>query len=244
VNLDYVLGGIIHMCVLEARALTKVFDGAGPSVRALSEVSLQVNVGEFVAIVGPSGSGKSTLLNLLACLDNPSSGQVFVERTDVASLDDDQKTLLRRRRIGFIFQAFNLLPHLTAEENVAMPLLLDGVSRTAARARAADALQSVDVFHRRDQVPSKMSGGEQQRVAIARAMVLRPAIILADEPTGNLDSVTGASVIRLLQRLNREDRSTIVIVTHNPVVQEVAGRVIRLRDGRIEADTAAVMTGA
>jgi putative ABC transport system ATP-binding protein len=225
------------MNVLEARDVSKVFGSQESLVRALSGVTFQVRPGEFVAIMGPSGSGKSTLLYLLAGLDDPSSGQVILEGTDLATLNDDQRTLMRRRRIGFVFQAFNLLPHLTAEENVAMPLVLEGVRRPEALARAAEGLQMVGLSHRRGQFPSKMSGGEQQRVTIARALVIRPAIIFADEPTGNLDSESGAEVTRLLGELCLKDGRTILLVTHDSAVGAKASRLIRLRDGRIEQDS-------
>jgi putative ABC transport system ATP-binding protein len=225
------------MFVLESRDLIKVFGKDESAVRALDRVSLQIHPGEFAVIMGPSGSGKSTLLNVLAGLDVPTSGQVLLEGSDLASMTDDQRTVIRRRRLGFVFQGFNLLPHLTAEENVAMPLVLDGLGKKDALARAGEALQSVGVWYRRGHVPGKLSGGEQQRVAIARALVFRPAVIFADEPTGNLDSVNGAEVIRQLQQLCREHRCTILFVTHDPEVAAQAGRILLMRDGHLVQDS-------
>ncbi len=224
------------MCVLEAQDVRKTYGQGASAVEALRGIDLKVARGEFLAIMGPSGSGKSTLLHLLGGVDVPTSGRVLLEGTDLASLDDDQRSRFRRQRIGFIFQTFNLLPTLTAAENVALPLELDGVPGPEAHARAAEALEAVGITHRRTHIPSAMSGGEQQRVAVARALVIRPALLLADEPTGNLDSANGYQVTTLLRRLVDREGHTIVMVTHDVEVAAHAGRVVRLRDGRIQTD--------
>jgi len=220
--------------VLEARSLRKSFGEGDARVEALRGVDLQVCQGELVAIMGRSGSGKSTLLSLLGGIDTPSGGEVLLEGRDLASLSDDERTLIRRHRIGFIFQSFNLLPILTAEENVALPLELDGMSGPEARQRAADMLEMVGMSARRRHVPSALSGGEQQRAAVARALAIRPAILLADEPTGNLDSTTGQRLMDMLRQLVDEERQTIVMVTHDPDVAAKADRVVFLRDGLVE----------
>jgi putative ABC transport system ATP-binding protein len=227
---------ICAMLVLEARDITKSYGSAEARVEALRGVDLQVTKGEWVAIMGPSGSGKSTLLNILGGIEVPTSGQALLESIDLATLTDDQRTLIRRQRIGFIFQSFNLLPTLTAEENVALPLVLDGVKPAEASARAIEKLTQVGVAHRRHHVPSAMSGGEQQRVAIARALAIEPALLMADEPTGNLDSANGAQVIRLLRQLVEERDHTIVMVTHDAEVASLADRIIHVRDGLIESE--------
>jgi putative ABC transport system ATP-binding protein len=222
--------------VLQTRQLRKVFGEAEAQVEALRGVDMGVRRGEMLAIMGRSGSGKSTLLTLLGGVDVPSSGQVLLDGTDLASLSDDQRTLIRRQRIGFIFQQFNLLPILTAEENVALPLELDGVSAAEARQRAAETLELVGMSPRRSHLPGKMSGGEQQRVAVARALVIKPSILLADEPTGNLDSQNGKRVTRLLRDLVDEHHQTIVLVTHDPQVASHADRIIHLSDGMVERE--------
>jgi len=224
------------MALIETRQLTKNFGDAEIQVQVLRGVDLSINAGEFVAIMGPSGSGKSTLLSILGGIESPSTGDVLLEGVNLASLDDDQRTLLRRRRIGFIFQSFNLMQTLTAVENVALPLELDGVGRKEAFERAKVALDRVEMLQRADHIPAKLSGGEQQRVAIARALVTNPAIILADEPTGNLDSRQGERVTELLKQLVREHSYTIVMVTHDSHVAQAASRLICFRDGLIETD--------
>jgi putative ABC transport system ATP-binding protein len=225
-----------RMPLLEARALAKTYGTGDLRVEALRGVDLTVQQGEFLAIMGPSGSGKSTLLHLLGGVDGPTSGQVLLEGDDLGSMTDDQRTLVRRRRLGFIFQSFNLLPTLSAEENVSLPLELDGVPVGRARQRAMAALESVEIAERRTHLPSEMSGGEQQRVAIARALVIEPALLLADEPTGNLDSAHGQQVITLLRELVNGRGQTIVMVTHDSGVAAFAERLVRLRDGWIESD--------
>ncbi len=227
------------MYILETRSLRKDY-GVAEQVRvhALRGVDLQVCRGELLAIMGPSGSGKSTLLHILGGVESPSSGSVLLEGVDLATLNDDQRTIIRRERLGFIFQSFNLLPAFTAEENVALPLELAGIASSEARQRAADTLKLVGVLHRRDHVPSTMSGGEQQRVAIARALAMRPAMLLADEPTGNLDSGNGQQVTSLLRRLASDHGQTIVMVTHDANVAAHADRLVRLRDGLVEKDGA------
>ena len=225
------------MDVIETRNLTKQFGTGDVRVDALKGVDLQIGQAEFVAIMGPSGSGKSTLLTLLGGVDVPTSGQVLLEGVDLATLGDDARTLMRRRRIGFVFQAFNLLPTLTAEENVSLPLELDGVSAKEATARSLQALELVEMSQRRQHIPSKLSGGEQQRVAIARALAIEPALLLADEPTGNLDSRQTQLVTDLLRQLVDQHGQTIVTVTHDTEVGSAAQRLVLLRDGRVESDT-------
>jgi putative ABC transport system ATP-binding protein len=229
-------GALSAMYVLEARQLRKSFGEGEAAVEALRGVDLGVQAGVMLAIMGRSGSGKSTLLTLLGGVDLPTSGQVLLEGTDLASLSDDDRTLIRRRRIGFVFQAFNLLPILTAEENVALPLELDGVPAAHARERAAKTLELVGLTPRRTHLPGKMSGGEQQRVAIARALVIEPAIVLADEPTGNLDSASGKRITHILRELVEKHGQTIVLVTHDPVVAEHADRIVHLSDGLVERE--------
>lgn len=223
-------------CVIEARAIEKEFGSGEARVAALRGVDLAVSRGEFLAIMGPSGSGKSTLLHVLAGIEPPSAGQILFEGQDLNLLADRQRTLLRRRQIGFIFQSFNLLPTLTAEENVALPLLLDRVKTDEARRQAREALDVVEMGHRRGHLPGKLSGGEQQRVGIARALVIRPTVVLADEPTGSLDSVSGRRVMDLLRQLVDTGQQTLVVISHDPAVAGQADRILHLRDGRVEPD--------
>jgi putative ABC transport system ATP-binding protein len=204
-------------------------------VTALDDVTLRVREGEAVAIMGPSGSGKSTLLALLGCLDRPSRGEYRLDGTLVSSLDDTALSRVRNRRIGFVFQAFHLIPQLTVVENVVTPLLYAGVAEEDGRRRALASLERVGLLERADHRPSELSGGEAQRAAIARALVTEPRLILADEPTGNLDSATGEEIARLLEALHREGR-TFVLVTHNDALAERAERLVLLRDGRIQSD--------
>jgi len=226
---------------VEVRDVTKVFGSGHARVEALAGVSLRVAHGEFVAVMGPSGSGKSTLLHLIGALDLPTSGSIRIGADDLGALDDNRLTLLRRRRIGFVFQAFNLLDVLTAEENVALPLELDG--QADALAGAAEALAQVGLAHRRTHLPSQLSGGEQQRVAIARALVMNPLLLLADEPTGNLDSSHGDQVMALLRSLADERGQTIVMVTHNAGHAALADRLVRLRDGCVVEEQSLARVG-
>src|SRR4051812_31874260 len=224
------------MYVLETRSLRKSFGEGEAAVEALRGVDLGVQQGEMLAIMGRSGSGKSTLLTLLGGVDVPTSGQVLLEGVDVATMTDDQRTLVRRRRIGFIFQQFNLLPILTAEENVSLPLELDGLSGSEAKKRATEKLEMVGLVNRKTHIPGKMSGGEQQRVAIARALAIEPTFLLADEPTGNLDSSNSKRVMTLLRKLVDEHNQTIVLVTHDPAVSAQADRIVHLLDGQVERE--------
>jgi putative ABC transport system ATP-binding protein len=219
--------------VLETRGLTKTYGQGETLVEALKQVDVRIERGEIVAIMGPSGSGKSTLLTLLGAVDTPTAGEVWLEGVDLATLNDTQRTLIRRHRVGFIFQAFNLLPILTALENVSLPLELDGVPTRTARSRAVAALEQVGMVSRKDHLPSMLSGGEQQRVAIARALAIEPALLLADEPTGNLDRTNGQRIIKLLRSLQTDHHQTIVMVTHDEQVGAVADRIVRLVDGRV-----------
>ncbi|MBL8928913.1 MAG: ABC transporter ATP-binding protein [Kineosporiaceae bacterium] len=206
--------------------------GSG-QVDALRGVSVSIRPGDYVALIGPSGSGKSTLMHLLGLLDRPTSGQVLVAGRDTRTLDDDGLAELRNRTIGFVFQAFQLLARTTAVDNVALPLIYRGAGRRERRDRAVAALEAVGLGHRLDHRPAQLSGGEQQRVAIARALVGEPSLLLADEPTGNLDSVTGAEVMATLERLNRERGVAVMLVTHDRDVAARAGRQIRMRDGLV-----------
>ncbi len=224
------------MTVIETRDLIKTYGSGEAQVFALRGVSIQIDSGDFVAIMGPSGSGKSTLLTLLGGVETPSSGQVLVEGVDIASLSDDDRTKLRRRRLGFIFQSFNLLPNLSALENVTLPMELDGMSHREAAGRARQVLEQVELDHRRNHRPAQLSGGEQQRVAIARALAIRPALLLADEPTGNLDTRQARRIIELLENLVTSHGQTIVMVTHDRAVAEIAKRLITIRDGKVESD--------
>ena len=220
--------------LIVADSLVKVYQRGPQEIRALDGVSMELRAGELVACVGASGSGKSTLLNLLGGLDRPTAGSVRVEGRDLADLDDDELTELRRHRIGFVFQFFNLLPTLSAWENVAMPHLLDGVRLRASRPRAVELLARVGLAERADHRPAELSGGELQRVAIARALMAEPALILADEPTGNLDARAGADVLARLRACAAEGDRAVLLVTHDRDVVAAADRVVRIADGRLD----------
>jgi putative ABC transport system ATP-binding protein len=225
------------MAILETRELSKAYRMGTTTVDALVEVSLAVQPGEFVAVMGPSGSGKSTLLYLLGGLDRPSAGEVILDGQRLSDLSDRQATLIRRRRVGFVFQFFNLLPMLSAEENLALPLLIDRRPLSQYQDRIDELLALVGLSERRTHRPDQLSGGEQQRVAIARAMVTQPAILLADEPTGNLDTRAGDEALQLLRRACDRQGQTIVMVTHDPRAASYADRILFLRDGRISGET-------
>ncbi|MGC8838809.1 MAG: ABC transporter ATP-binding protein [Anaerolineae bacterium] len=221
------------------RDITKVYRMGTVEVHALRGISLDIHRGEFTSIMGPSGSGKSTLMNIIGCLDLPTSGTYRLDGVDIQELDDNQLAEIRNRRIGFVFQNFNLLPRTTALENVMLPLVYAGVPRQERKRRAIEALEAVGLGDRMGHRPNELSGGQQQRVAIARALVTQPAIILADEPTGNLDSKSGAEIVELFQRLNEEHGITVVFVTHDPDVAACSRRIVRLHDGLVVADEAA-----
>ena len=206
-------------------------------MKALIDLSLTVEQGERVAVMGPSGSGKSTLLNLICGLDGPTSGSIKLEGVELASLNDDQRTRLRREKIGMVFQTFNLLPTLTAQENVALPLRLQGLPRRETQERAKAMLERVGLKIRAHHRPDELSGGERQRVAIARALIFRPPILLGDEPTGNLDSATGEEILRLLDDLHREYNNTVLLVTHNDLAAAFCDRILTLRDGQFVKET-------
>jgi putative ABC transport system ATP-binding protein len=218
------------------RGVTKVFGAGAAAVRALDCVDLAIDRGAFVAIMGPSGSGKSTAMNILGCLDVPSAGQYLFDGVDVGRLDRTTRALLRRRFLGFVFQGFNLLPRTSAIENVELPLTYRGMAAAERRRLGLVALALVGLADRAAHAPAELSGGQQQRVAIARAIVTRPAVLLADEPTGNLDTATSREIMDLLVRLNREHGITVIMVTHEPDMAAYAGRIIRFLDGRIVDD--------
>jgi putative ABC transport system ATP-binding protein len=221
--------------IIRIRNLTRLYDMGGELVHALRGVSLDVARNEYVAIMGPSGSGKSTMMNLLGCLDTPSSGEYWLNGEEVPRLSDNALARVRNREIGFIFQTFNLLPRATALHNVELPLVYAGLSAGERRERARHALDQVGLSNRKDHRPNELSGGQRQRVAIARALVNQPSILLADEPTGNLDSATSEEIMRVFGDLHTAGQ-TVVMVTHEPDIAANAARVITLRDGRIESD--------
>ncbi|MCD6211272.1 MAG: ABC transporter ATP-binding protein [Methanophagales archaeon] len=219
--------------MIRAEHLSKVYRMGKIEVPALRDVSLEIEEGEFLAIVGPSGSGKSTLLNMLGCLDKPTSGAVFIGGVNTASLSENELAEIRRKKIGFIFQQFNLIHSLTALENVALPMFFAGVKSDARIKRAAELLAKVGLRERMHHKPSELSGGQQQRVAIARALSNNPAVIIGDEPTGNVDSETGDAIMGILEGLNRNEGRTIIVVTHDTEIAAHAPRVIRMKDGRL-----------
>jgi putative ABC transport system ATP-binding protein len=224
---------MVAMPLLEATRVTRTYTSGAGSVAAVAGLTLVVAAGEFVALVGPSGCGKSTLLHLCGAMDRPTSGRVQLDGVFLDSLDDDALTRVRRERVGFVFQAFNLLPTLTAMENVALPMLLRGMPAAAADRAALDALARVGLDARARHVPAQLSGGEAQRVAIARAIAHAPALVVADEPTGSLDSDNGRRVLELLVGLNRDLGVTLLLATHAPQVAAAAGRVVQMRDGQL-----------
>lgn len=226
-----------HPAILELTDVTKIYDLKGGAVRALDSVSLTVNEGAFMAVAGPSGSGKSTLLNLLGGLDTPTSGTITLLGREISSLGDRELARIRRDQIGFVFQAYNLIPVMTAVENVEYVMLLKGVNAKARRERAFEVLAKVGLAGMEHRMPAELSGGQQQRVAVARALASRPTLILADEPTANLDTHTGAGLLDTMAKINQEDRATFIFSTHDPRVMERSTRLVLLRDGRIESDT-------
>ena len=223
------------MPLIVAEALEKTYSEGATPVAALRGVSLSLERGDFVALTGPSGCGKSTLLHLCGAMDRPSAGKLTIEGRDVGGLNDDALTSLRRDRIGFVFQFFNLLPTLTIGDNIALPCLLAGLPAKTAESRAAELAARVGIGHRLTHYPQQVSGGEAQRAAIARALVHQPALLIADEPTGNLDSANGATVLALLAELNRDLGVTMLLATHAAEVAAAAGRTLRMRDGRLDA---------
>jgi putative ABC transport system ATP-binding protein len=219
--------------MIELKDVRKVYDRGGTQTVAIDGISLRIDKGEFVSIMGPSGSGKSTMLHLIGALDVPTSGDVSLAGESTAKMGEHALTLFRRQRLGFVFQFFNLLPTMSATENAALPALLNGVPRSDAMGLAARLLERVGLGKRLDHRPEQLSGGEMQRVAIARALVNSPVVLLADEPTGNLDSATGAEVLQMLRQLTGEQQVTLVMVTHDPSAAAVGDRIVRLKDGRV-----------
>lgn len=222
--------------LVEIKDVCKIYNPGENEVRALDHVSLTIDEQEFVAIIGHSGSGKSTLMNMLGCLDVPTSGEYWLHGQDVSALSDDELSDIRNREIGFIFQGFNLIPNLTALENVELPLIYRGVSKSVREELSVEALKKVGLEHRMDHKPSEMSGGQQQRVAIARAIAQAPPVILADEPTGNLDSNSTKEIMDILKGLHKEGR-TVILITHDNEIAAQAKRVIKIRDGKVESDS-------
>jgi putative ABC transport system ATP-binding protein len=220
---------------IKTENLTKVYQMGAEEVRALQGVDLEIRSGEYVAIMGPSGSGKSTLMNLIGCLDSPSSGKYWLAGRQVSELDDDELAYIRNKEIGFVFQTFNLLPRASALHNVELPLIYNGTPAEERMLRAKEALQIVDLADRMYHKPNELSGGQRQRVAIARALVNKPSILLADEPTGNLDSKTGEEILGVFAHLH-EQKNTIILVTHDPNIAAHAWRTVTIRDGRVESD--------
>jgi len=226
------------MAKISVRDLKKTYAVGEVEVEALRGVSLEIEDGEFVAVIGPSGSGKSTLMHILGCLDRPTSGRYLLGEKDVSEISPDERASLRSRQIGFVFQSFNLLPRTPAVENVELPLLYNGgkLSRSQRRSRALEMLASLGLSDRALHHPNQLSGGQQQRVAIARALINSPGLLLADEPTGNLDSQTSREIMELFRRLNQERGLTLVIITHERNIAECASRIVELRDGTVESD--------
>ena len=232
-----------HPPILDLRGIHKVYGTERNPIPVLKGIDLRVEVGEYLAVIGPSGSGKSTLMNILGCLDRPTRGQYFLAGEDVATLDDRQLSHVRNSRIGFVFQSFHLVSHLSVLENVELPLFYSHVRRRERRRRCREMIERVGLGHRTGHLPSELSGGENQRAAVARALSNDPAMLLADEPTGNLDSHTSAEIIQLFYNLHESGR-TIVLITHDPEIARVAPRRIALRDGEVESDSAKTMAAA
>lgn len=230
------------MALVELRNVSKIYRLGGEEIRALDNVSLDIHEGEFISIIGPSGSGKSTLMHILGCLDTPTSGTVCLDGIMTHNASQRELAAIRNRKIGFVFQFFNLLPKLNVLQNVELPMIYSGVSASERRKRALAALEAVDMLNRARHRPNQLSGGQQQRVAIARALVNNPRILFADEPTGNLDSHTGEAILNLFRKLNSEGR-TIVLVTHDPEIAAVTPRRIEIRDGRIASKTDLTLAG-
>jgi putative ABC transport system ATP-binding protein len=230
-----VKGGYKMSYLVDVQDICKLYNPGENEVRALDNVTLQIDRGEYVAIIGQSGSGKSTLMNVLGCLDVPTSGTYFLNGSNVSELTDDELSDIRNMEIGFIFQGFNLIPNLTAIENVELPLIYRGVGKKERNRLAIESLEMVGLSKRMDHKPSEMSGGQQQRVAIARAIAAKPPVILADEPTGNLDSASSKEIIGILKNLHKDGR-TIILITHDNDIANQAKRVIRISDGKIEKD--------
>ena len=228
--------------LIRVRDLCKVYNPGENEVRALDHVDLSIDKGELVGIIGHSGSGKSTLMNMLGCLDVPTSGNYYLNGKDVSNMTDDELSDVRNVEIGFIFQGFNLIPNLTAKENVELPLIYRGVSKKEREDLAVESLKAVGLERRMDHKPSEMSGGQQQRVAIARAIAARPPVILADEPTGNLDSRSTQEIMEVLKELHRSGR-TVILITHDDEIAAQVNRVIRIKDGKVEADFINEQTG-
>lgn len=221
--------------VISIKGIYKIYQVGNQEVRALDGVDLTIYKNEYVAIMGPSGSGKSTLMNLFGCLDSPTAGTYILNKTDVSQMEDDELAEVRNREIGFVFQSFNLLPKYNAIENVALPLIYSGLSKKKREALAVEALERVDLKDRMEHRPNELSGGQRQRVALARALVNHPSIILADEPTGNLDSKTSLDIMDLFEEIYRQG-NTLIVVTHEEEIARYARRIVRLRDGRVESD--------
>lgn len=221
--------------VIATKELCKTYDMGATKVHALSGVDIDIYKNDYVALMGPSGSGKSTLMNLLGCLDSPTQGDYFLDEINVSSMTDSELAEVRNKKIGFVFQTFNLLPRLSALDNVALPLVYSGMSRQAREARAQEVLDAVGLGDRVDHKPNELSGGQRQRVAIARALVNNPSIILADEPTGNLDTKTSIEIMAIFEKIHAQG-NTVILVTHEPDIAEHAHRIVRLRDGKVESD--------